>query len=105
MNFTMFIPPIADIIRGFLLPDYRGMFDAVMRDLNWVAGHETILKLLDVGVAFVDLSMIRVCPFDEYDRVLGQIDGAMGYFRFWAQGAEYKRGRVGYFFRGRDFLV
>ena len=65
---NIFIPPIADIIRGFLLPDYRGMFDAVMRDLNWCAGHETTIMIDE------ELIMIRVCPVLQYSEVLKQID-------------------------------
>jgi hypothetical protein len=42
---TCFIQPIGDIIRKYMLPDYKLMFDAVVRDLNWVAGHEAKLRL------------------------------------------------------------
>jgi hypothetical protein len=34
----IFIPEIAEIIRDYTYPDYRKMFDFVVRDINWVAG-------------------------------------------------------------------
>ena len=57
----IFIPEIADIIRDYTYPDYRKIFDSVVRDISWVAGLRAMQMLRNT------------LPWGEYRKCLGHV--------------------------------
>jgi hypothetical protein len=82
---TYLISDIRDIICDYACPDYKFMYDAVVRDINWVAGFRT-LRMFQQGELYttpfeeftddewdVSIDMIRCSASEKYERVLQQL--------------------------------
>lgn len=94
----VFVPPIADIIFDYYYPDYKKHYDAVVRDINWVAGdymrniiasYDVYLEGADDDAFFESLAgMIRYSYVTDFNIVLCELmridpNIAHTHSRFW----------------------
>lgn len=76
----LFIPEIADIIRDYTYPDYRKMFDVVVRDIDLVAGYY-VKELLINGTLhpredvskYSTLTLMRGSSEEEWEELFAMI--------------------------------
>ena len=80
----IFIPPIVQIIEDYMAPDYRCIFDSVIKDLNWIvsdyAGAVQQCLLLNNDTYIEELytdkewiAMFPLCYNEEYDNVMKEL--------------------------------
>lgn len=76
----LFIPEIANIIRDYTYPDYRKMFDVVVRDIDLVAGYY-VKELLVSGTLhpqegvskFSTLTLMKDSSMEEWEELFAMI--------------------------------
>ena len=74
---TIFIPPIVNIIEDYMAPDYKQMYDHVLRDFNWAG--VTYAKMLAYNTLINnddDSDLDHIFPKvynEEYDTVIGEL--------------------------------
>ena len=75
---TFFIQPIEDIIEAYMAPDYKQMYEHMLRDFNWVG--KTYAKTLCANTLInnniFDEELDSIFPKiynEEYDRVIGEL--------------------------------
>ena len=76
---TMTIDPYArvavrDIAIAYMVPDYRPLYNAVVREIKWVAGTMAITMFVEKFEDDFDYTQINEGSCDEYTSVLRQIN-------------------------------